>query len=133
MTHTPGPTITGTWRLVAERAWDETGAPFPAAFGPMGIGIATFTPEGRMMAVLSDGRPETPDAVRAYVSYIGRYSFDGSRLVTVVDGASEPRLREADQIRDARFEGARLILRPPTRNIRGRQVTRELEWERVTG
>lgn len=123
--------ILGTWRLVAERAWDETGAAHPPAFGPEPFGLASFNAAGRMMAVLSDGRAGPPP--RAYVSYAGAYSFDGARLVTEVDGASEPRFLAAAQVREARFEGERLVLRPPPRRIGAREVSRELTWERIAG
>lgn len=121
--------IIGTWRLIAESAWDETGAPCPPVFGPEPFGLASFNAAGRMMAVLSDGRAGPPP--RAYVSYAGAYVFDGARLVTEVDGASEPRFFETAQVREARFEDGRMILRPPSRRIGAHDVTRELSWERI--
>ncbi len=123
--------IIGTWRLLSEQAWDETGAVHPPVFGPTPIGLATFTATHRMMAVLSDARADPIDGKRAYVSYSGTYSFDGARLVTEVDGATEARFFEAAQVRDARFEAGRMILRPPVRRIGAQEVTRELAWERI--
>jgi hypothetical protein len=83
-----------------------------------------------MIAALSDGRPGV-DGARAYISYCGRYRFDGMQLVTEVDGASDPRLAEAPQVRAVRFEEGRLVLRPigGVRAIEG--VVRELVWERI--
>ncbi len=123
--------ILGTWRLVGERAWDETGAAHPPIFGPQPFGLASFNAAGRMMAVLSDGRAGPPP--RAYASYAGACTFDGMRLVTAVDGASEPRFFETAQVREARFEGGHLVLRPPPRRIGAREVSRELTWERIAG
>ena len=79
----------------------------------MGMGLLTFTADGRMMAALSDGRPGPIDGRRAFVSYCGDYTFDGARLVTRVDGASDPLFLSEPQVRDASLEGNRLTLRPP--------------------
>jgi len=126
------PRIIGHWRLVATRAWDAAGAPLPNPYGPMPLGTVTLTDEGRMLAVLSDGRPDLPPGTkRDYRSYIGAYSFDGTTLHTIVDGADEPAWLGSDQIRATRFEGGRMILRPPPRLIDGREVHRELAWERL--
>ena len=52
------------------------------------MGRVVFTTDGRMMAVLCDGRPSLPAGMaRDYSSYCGNYTFDGSRLVTRVDAA----------------------------------------------
>ena len=46
-----------------------------------------------------DGRMAlSPETKRAFVAYGGKYSFDGAKLVTRVDGASSPDLLE-DQAR----------------------------------
>lgn len=126
------PNIIGHWRLVSTRAWTTDGTPAPETYGPIPLGIVTLTPEGRMLAVLSDGRPTLPPGTkRAYRSYIGAYTFDGTTLHTVVDGADTPDWLGSDQIRAARFEGRLMILRPPARIIDGREIHRELAWERL--
>lgn len=124
--------ITGTWRLVAASARDTEGRALPPPFGPKAMGRAVFDPEGRMMAVLCDGRPDLPAGEpRDYSSYCGRYSFDGSRLVTRVDAASDPARLGTDQVREVRFEGERMILRPPPRQVGDVTQHRELAWERI--
>lgn len=126
------PNIIGHWRLVSTRAWTTDGTPAPETYGPIPLGIVTLTAEGRMLAVLSDGRPTLPPGTkRAYRSYIGAYTFDGTTLHTVVDGADTPDWLGSDQIRAARFEGRLMILRPPARIIDGREIHRELAWERL--
>lgn len=126
------PRIVGHWRLVATRAWAEDGGAVPETYGPIPLGIVTLTDQGRMLAVLSDGRPELPPGTqRAYRSYMGAYRFDGTTLHTVVDGADTPDWLGTDQVRAARFEGGRMFLRPPPRMIAGRLVHRELAWERL--
>lgn len=126
------PDIVGSWRLVATAAHDDGGAPLPELYGPLPLGMVTLTAEGRMLAVLSDGRADMPPgATRGYRSYMGAYTFDGSTLVTVVDGADDPSWLGTNQVRAARFEAGRMILRPPPRVVDGRQVHRELIWERL--
>jgi hypothetical protein len=74
------------------------------------MGRVTFTADGRMMSVV-DGRLELPAGVsREYSSYCGNYTYDGARLVTRVDAASDPSRIGSDQVRGVRFEGERLIL-----------------------
>lgn len=126
------PRIVGHWRLVSTRAWTADGTEVPETYGPVSLGIVTLTAEGRMLAVLCDGRPELPPGTtRAYRSYMGAYTFDGTPLHTVVDGADTPDWLGTDQIRAARFEGGRMFLRPPPRVIGGREIHRELAWERL--
>lgn len=126
------PRLVGSWRLIGTRAWTADGTEVPETYGPLSLGIATFTAEGRMLAVLCDGRPDLPPGTpRAYRSYMGAYSFDGTTLHTVVDGADTPDWLGTDQIRAARFEAGRLHLRPPPRTVGGREIHRELAWERL--
>ena len=125
--------IVGTWRLVAATAHDAQGKPMAAPYGPKMMGRVTFNADGRMMAVLCDGRPALPDGMaRDYASYCGNYVFDGSRLVTRVDSASDPARLGTDQVRDVRFEGERMILRPPPRPLGSDMQHRELYWERIS-
>lgn len=124
--------VIGTWHLVAETATDETGQPRPTLAGPLPLGFITFTAGGRMIVAVSDGRPDPIDGPRGFYSYCGSYTFDGARLITRVDGASDPRLRAAPQVRGAHFDGDRLTLRlldgffPDADH-----VVRELTWNRI--
>src|SRR4051794_31892127 len=54
-------TIIGTWRLVRAAASAADGAPLPPPYGGQGMGRVTFNADGRMMAVLCDGRPSLPE------------------------------------------------------------------------
>src|SRR5579864_6942061 len=103
------PSIIGTWRMVAATAKDANGNPLPPPYAGQGMGRVTFTAEGRMMAVTCDGRPELPPGTRReYSSYCGNYTFDGRRLVTHVDAASEPSRIGGEQVRDVSFDGDRM-------------------------
>ena len=126
------PSIVGTWKLANATALDAAGAALPLPYGGRGIGRVTFTAEGRMMSVVCDGRPELPAGTpREYSSYCGNYTFDGSRLVTRVDAASDPSRIGSDQVRGVRFEDRRMILSPPPRRGGGSEEYRELTWERI--
>ncbi len=125
--------IAGTWRLVRTRAFTDDGGERPAPYGgDTGMGVVVLGTDGRMIAVLCDGRSSLPDgAPREYNSYCGNYSFDGQQLVTRVDAASDPARMGTDQIRDVRFEGEFMVLRPPSREMDGGLEHRELYWKRV--
>ena len=126
------PSIVGTWKLVAAAARDRRGNPLPAPYGGKGMGRVMFNADGRMMAVTCDGRPElSAGASRAYSSYCGTYTFDGARLVTRVDAASDPARIGSDQVREVSFAGDRMILRPPPRQTDAGEEHRELTWERI--
>ena len=126
------PSIVGTWKLIAAAARDRSGNPLPVPYGGKGMGRVMFDADGRMMAVTCDGRPELPAGTsRAYSSYCGNYTFDGARLVTRVDAASDPSRIGSDQVRGVRFEDGRMILTPPPRRAGEREEHRELTWERI--
>ena len=125
--------IVGTWKLVRATARDGNGAPLPEPYGGKGIGRVTFTSDGRMQSVVCDGRREIPPGeTRDYSSYCGNYTFDGSRLVTRVDAASDPSRLGSEQIRGVRFEGELVVLSPPPRRSGGKEEYRELTWQRLS-
>ena len=85
-----------------------------------------------MQSVVCDGRRELPfGQTRDYNSYCGNYSFDGTRLVTTVDAASDPSRIGSEQVRGVRFEGELMILSPPPRQSGGGQEHRELTWRKI--
>jgi phage baseplate assembly protein gpV len=97
------------------------------------MGTVSLTSDGRMMAVLVDGRAELPDGTkREYSSYCGNYTFDGSTLITTVDATSDPARFTVPQVRKVRFQGERMILQPPPREVGGVTVMRELTWEKIS-
>ena len=119
--------------MVGATARDRDGKPLPAPYGGKGMGRVAFTTEGRMMAVTCDGRPELPPGTaRAYSSYCGNYTFDGTRLVTRVDASSDPARIGSDQVREVSFEGDKMILRPPPRPTEAGEEYREISWVRLS-
>lgn len=130
----PASQIAGTWKMVDATARDPDGKLLPKPYGPKGMGLVTLNADGRMMAVLCDGRPSLPDGTaREYASYCGNYTFDGKTLVTRVDASSAARLAiGGDQVRQVRFEGERLVLIPPSLTVNGVTLHREIFWERIS-
>lgn len=121
--------LVGVWKLVEARAFDEAGREVASPFGPHPMGVAIFDAE-RMMAMGSDGRTDLPsETKRAFVAYCGRYTFDGTELVTRVDGASSPEMME-DQVRHIRFDGAGRMTVVPISRLLGMSGGLELVWER---
>ncbi len=126
------PSIVGTWKLVHASAHDAAGNPLPSPYGPNAMGRVTFSADGRMMSVVCDGRRNLPAGVeRAYSSYCGNYTFDGERLVTRVDAASDPSRIGSDQVRGVRFDGEQKILLPPPRGTGAAAEHREITWARI--
>ncbi len=126
--------IVGTWALVRATATAVDGTVMPPPYGgDKGMGRVTFNADGRMMAVLCDGRPAIPGgAAREYASYCGNYTFDGKQLITRVDAASDPGRIGSDQVRDVRFEGRYMVLRPPLRTYGSNAAQRELYWQKIS-
>ena len=127
------PNVAGVWKLVGGSMTDPSGKSVGVPYGPRGMGLVSLTSDGRMMAVLIDGRAKLPDgAKREYSSYCGNYTFDGSTLITTVDASSDPARLASQQVRKVRFEGERMILVPPERDDGGVKIHRELIWERIS-
>jgi hypothetical protein len=124
--------LTGTWRLVETRAWNDDEQVLPPPFGPLARGIVVFEDNNRMMCVLVDGRTEMPAGeIRQYSTYTGWFTFDGTTLTTRVDASVDPDRIGSDQVRGVRFDGKRVVLKPPARPNYGGIEHRELFWERI--
>jgi hypothetical protein len=127
------PDVVGIWKLVAATTTDPGGKQVAVPYGPRGMGIVSLTTDGRMMAVLVDGRSRLPDGTtREYSSYCGNYTFDGSTLITTVDANSDPARFAAPQVRKVRFQDELMILVPPPGEINGVKMNRELTWEKIS-
>jgi len=124
--------VVGTWRLLRAMARDSDGKELPAPYGGQPSGRVMLGADGRMMAVTCDGRRDIPaGGKREYSSYCGNYTFDGKQLITRVDACSDPSRMGSDQVRDVRFEGSMMVLRPPMRAYGGPVEQRELWWEKI--
>ena len=125
--------ITGTYRLVKAIAKDAAGNLLPTPYGGNPLGRVVLGADGRMIALTCDATPTLPPgAKREYSSYTGMYTFDGTTLVTKVDGASDPSRMGSDQVRGVRFEDGLMVLQPPLRSYGGAAERRELYWEKIS-
>ncbi|WP_196258837.1 lipocalin-like domain-containing protein [Pelagibacterium limicola] len=129
------PSLVGVWRLVDITNKDADGRVLPSSYGPLKMGLITFTEQNRMMVVICDGREHLGDGEtqREYTSYAGNYKFDGTTLVTRVDCSTPtiPNRIGTDQVRPARFEGNCVILTAPPVEIDGIVQYRDLTWEKI--
>jgi Lipocalin-like domain len=102
--------LVGVWKLVEVHAFGESGRDVASPVGPQPLGVAIINAE-RVMAMAGDGRA-TEVANRAFAAYSGNYTFDGTKAVTRVDGASSPAMLE-DRVRHIRFDSpARMTMIP---------------------
>lgn len=138
--------LIGTWRLVAmENRYADGRVRYP--YGREAQGYILYTAEGRMSATImgsdrapfgvefgrGDGVSEKVAAFESYLSYAGRYTFRGDRVVHHVEAALIPDWVGTDLVRLAAFQGDLLILRtePSTRGETTR--TTVITWQRVGG
>jgi len=125
--------LVGTWRCVRVVSKDQNGNAIAPPYGGQGVGRIVITDDGRMSVMMVDGRPEMPAGQkREYGGYSGRYTFDGSKLVTTVDTAPDPSRIGTQQPRGVRFEGELMVLIPPPRQNGDVTEHRELTWERIS-
>jgi hypothetical protein len=125
------PRIVGIWRLTSTIGRDDNGKVLPQPYGPLAMGLVTFQADGRMMAVLCDGRAQLDGEPRQFMSYAGNYTFDGTTLSTRVDASSDASRIGGDQTRNVRFENGSMVLAPPRRLYAGVMQHQELVWERI--
>jgi hypothetical protein len=132
--------LVGAWRLKAAYfVAQETGERLDLlGADPFGYGV--FEANGRMIALLtSAGR--TPAAAgadlaalfKSMVAYTGRWSIDGEKIVTTVDGAWDPSWVGTEQVRYYAFDGQTLSIRTAPTEVPafpGQKVIGYLDWQR---
>ena len=134
--------LLGIWKLVSwESEFQATGERGPI-MGKNPTGYIIFTPEGRMMAVLTGDEREPPktdqdraDLMKSAVAYSGIYRLEGDKWITKVDVAWTPEFVGTEQVRFFKLDGDRLDILTawavhPNWPEKGMQ-RRILTWERV--
>ena len=135
--------IVGVWKLVSwEREVQATGARL-SVFGKNPTGYLIFTPEGRMMQILTAEGRKAPNTEKeraalldSMTAFTGMYRVEGDRYIFKYDVAWHPARVGAETVSSFRFEGNRLHLigdwTPATTagktGIMGRAI---ITWERV--
>ena len=102
--------IAWTWTLISETAADSASEPGALLYGGAPVGRATLAAEGRVVAVLANARMNGVSEPRPLMAFCGRYTFDGTRIVMHLDGATRPPMMAEPQVRMARFKGDAMIL-----------------------
>lgn len=137
-------TIIGGWRLVSFENQDGDGR-VRLPYGPAPVGYILYTGDGRMSATIMRAdrtplavEPRRGEAVAAkarafeeYLSYAGRYTFLGDRVIHHVEVALWPGWVGTDLLRLAAFDGDRLILRTAPSDDDTQPRTTIITWERV--
>ena len=125
--------IVGIWRLVSfEQEYQATGErEHPRGKNPTGYII--FTPEGRMMVMLTDeGRKaaktdqDRSDLFKSIVAYTGIYRIEGDKWITKVDVSGNPALVGTEQTRSFRVTGDRLQEIAPWRTRPDKKIARAI-------
>ena len=138
--------LDGTWKLASAADSTDKGVK-KDAFGKDYVEFLTYTPHGRLMAIIPNGGRKSlsvPDYIAApsvewtaafstFSAYAGRYTRTGDRVVHRVEGTSPQNRIGADLTRTiVKLEQNRLILRTPPLRKLGAMVTTELVWTRLT-
>ena len=137
-------TIVGGWRLVSFENHDGDGR-VRLPYGHAPVGYILYTTDGRMSATImraertpiagepgrGAGTAEKARAFEEYLSYAGRYTFLGDRVIHHVEVALWPSWVGTDLPRLAAFDGNRLILRTAPEPDTARARTTIITWERV--
>lgn len=136
--------VVGTWKLVSFSGVAANGEA-KHLMGDKPIGFLTYTTDGRMSVIITaenrkllsvPDRIAAPIAERAeafstLIAYAGRYSMNGERITHRVEASAMPNQVGTDQVRTAKLEGERLILRTPPIVQGGVEIRSELIWERL--
>ena len=136
--------LIGTWKLVSATDTTERGV-IRDTFGPNPTGFLTYTADGRMMGIISNGgrKPlstidytaapveERAEAFVTFGAYAGTYTLEKGRVIHHVQAAWLENWVGTDQIRTiVKLEGDELILRASSASSGGATVTTVLVWQR---
>lgn len=137
--------IVGTWKLVSVSFSTASGERNDAPFGPSPTGFLTYTPDGRMSAMISySGRKplsvsdlslaavqEKAEAFSTFLAYAGRYTLMEGKVIHHAEISAIQNWVNTDLVRLIKFQGDRIILATLPTSIKGKIQTWELVWERV--
>jgi len=137
--------LVGTWKLISATNTTEKGEVIEDAYGRNPTGFLTYTPDGRMMAIITwSGRKrpsiwpapaqEQAEAFSTFLAYAGRYTFSSDRVIHHIEAAWRQDWVNTDQVRFiVKLQDNRATLRtPPFVSINGvRMANQELGWERL--
>jgi hypothetical protein len=137
--------LVGTWKLVSTSSTTSTGERSEPPFGPNPAGFLTYTEDGRVTAVISNGgrkslsvgvsalatQEEQAEAFKTFLAYAGRYTFSGDQVTHHVEVSSIQNYVGKDLVRTVRFQGDQIALVTPPMPVDGKIQTVELKWRRM--
>jgi hypothetical protein len=137
--------LLGTWTLVSAVREEIPSGARTDMFGPSPHGFINYSPDGRMIALITrgdrkapaNGRPTAAEAealFRSMLSYAGAYTVADGVVTHHVDISWNQSYSGGAQQRHFKLEGDRLILSTPQSHdpIDGKLSVRRMTWERVT-
>ncbi len=133
------PNVVGKWKLVSYISEELGTGKKTDQLGEHPKGYLIYTPQGRMMGLVVHETRSPPkvdeDRINLHkymVSYSGRYTVEGDKVVHHVDVSWDEALTGTDLVRFFKLEGDRLtITTAPSKNlITGVESTRVLVFER---
>lgn len=133
--------LVGTWKLVCATSTTAAGERNENPYGVSPSGLLTYSPAGRVIAVISFGgrKPlsvrakaeEKSEAFDTFLAYTGRYSILGNRVTHRVEISSIQNYVGRDLVRTVSFESDRMTLVTPPTPVNGKVHTLELTWQRL--
>jgi len=136
--------LIGTWKLVSALREEIPSGTKTDMFGPDPQGFLNYSPEGRMIALITrrdrkaaaGPRPTPAEAealFRSMLSYAGAYTVEGDVITHRVDISWNQSFTGGVQKRHFKLDGNRLQLSPPPSldPIDGKMSLRTLTWEKV--
>lgn len=131
----------GIWKLESFDVEFQDSGERKTPFGASPNGYIIFTPEGRMMALLTPEDRQAPEtdaeraeAFKSIYAYSGMYRLEGDQWTTKVDTAWNEAWTGTDQVRYYRFDGEKLIVTSAwasSPNFDGRHVRGILTWQKA--
>ena len=136
--------LIGTWRLISYEARTGDGkVSYPLGQNPSGFIL--YSEDGYMSVTMmtanrnnygsDDLRGGTAEeklsAAESYISYSGKYTFEGDRVLHHVEVSFIPNRVGTTQVRNLTLSGNTVTLRTPAMLINGEQQTAELVWQRA--
>ena len=137
--------LIGTWRLISWETRSVDGQKISYPLGKDAVGYIMYNEDGYMFVaimrpnrvrfaagdLLGGSTEEKTQAVDTYVSYCGRYEFNGGTVIHHVDLSLFPNWVGVEQERLVELRGNQLILSTRSILLGGIQRTAHLLWERV--
>ena len=137
-----GDELVGTWKLVSASTRTSTGERSETPYGPIPIGLLTYTADGRVIAMIShSGRKslstlakpeEQAEAFKTFLAYAGRYALSGDKVTHYIEISSIQNYVNKELVRRVKFQGDQIILITPPTPVNGKVQTVELVWQRLS-